>query len=168
MRYGRINWVLYTGAAAFAVAFGYLEAAANLYAGAAAPADAGGVQWAERAPGWLLATEQVRQVAGLIMLAAFALFSARGPAQQLGVFLYTLGVRCVIYYTFLSNTIGQPSGHETMGCLFFLPLRAHPPEGVVVFLAVMVAILGARLMLAPRYSGGNNERQAIHGARRRR
>lgn len=165
MRYGRINWVIYMGAAAFAIAFGYLEAAVGLYADAAAPGD---VQWTERAPGWLLATEQVRQVAGLVMVAGFALFSGRAPAQQAGVFLYTLGLRCVIYYVFLSSTVGQPSGQDTMGCLFFLPLRAQPPEGVVVFLAVMVAILGARLMLAPRYSGGNNERQAIHGARRRR
>ncbi|HCU34317.1 MAG TPA: hypothetical protein DGT21_02395 [Armatimonadetes bacterium] len=164
MRYGRINWVIYMGAAAFAIAFGYLEAAVGLYADAAAPGD---VQWTERAPGWLLATEQVRQVAGLVMVAGFALFSGRAPAQQAGVFLYTLGLRCVIYYVFLSSTVGQPSGQDTMGCLF-LPLRAQPPEGVVVFLAVMVAILGARLMLAPRYSGGNNERQAIHGARRRR
>lgn len=167
MRHGRINWGLYTGAAAFAVAFGYLDAAAIMYAGAGS-GGASGAQWVARAPSWLSATEQVRQVAALVMLAAFALLAGRGAGQRTGAFLYTLGIRCVIYYVSLSGTVGDPSSSEPMGCLFFLPPRVQPPEGVVLFLAVMVAIIGARLMLAPLASGGSNERQSLHGARRRR
>ena len=168
MRAGRVDWLLYTTAAAFAVAFGYLEAAVAIYADAIAPAASGAGPWQDRAPGWLVATEPVRQIAGLVMLVAFAVFAGRNASQRIGTFLYSLGIRCVIYYVSLFSMVGQPEVPDGPGCLFFLSPGAHPPEGVLLMSGAVLAVVGARLMLAPGQPGGNNERQAIHGARRRR
>jgi hypothetical protein len=148
-----IDWGLYLGLGAFAVAFGHVEAVVVVYireilgiTPTPEHLDAIGL---EQVPGWLIATEQTRQAATIVMLAAVALVSGRAGRQRLGAFLYTFGIWDVIYYISLKVMIDWPASLATMDCLFLIPRPWHAPIWVPVTIAVVMILWGARLIAVP-------------------
>jgi len=70
---------------------------------------------------WLLPTEQSREAATMIMLAAVAWLSARSPRGRWGAFLFTFGVWDIVYYVALYAMLHWPPHLTTMDVLFLLP-----------------------------------------------
>ncbi len=144
------DWGLYLGLAAFAIAFGHLEAVAAVYMRElleiVPTPEHLNIDGLEQVPGWLIATEQTREVATMVILAAVALVSGRTGWQRFGVFLYTFGIWDVIYYASLKLMIGWPAGLGTVDCLFLIPHAWHAPVWVPLSMASVMILWGARLM----------------------
>jgi len=151
------DWGFYLGLAAFGVAFGHLEAVVVVYIreiiGIIPTPEQLDPAVMAHLPGWLIAIEQTREAATIIMLAALALVAGRYARQRLGVFLYTFGIWDVIYYISLKIMIDWPASLTTMDCLFLIPVPWHLPVWVPLAISVLMIVWGARFMSVPREVG---------------
>jgi len=73
---------------------------------------------------WLLPTEQSREAATLVMLAAVGALAARGIRARIGAFLVVFGVWDLAYYAALYALLRWPPSLGTLDLLFLLP--PHP------------------------------------------
>jgi len=133
----------------FAGAMGWLEGVVVVYlrevlgiAHRGALPDVAGVMERMRAVPWVLPTEQTREAATLVMLAAVAWIAARTSRARLGALLVCFGTWDIVYYVALVALLRWPPSLATMDVLFLLP--PHPwwnqPVWVpVVISAVMIA-----------------------------
>ena len=146
--------------AVFAAAMGWLEAVVVVYirsllgiahTGTIPPAAE--VFRRFRALPWLLPTEQGREVATLLMLAAVAWLAASRLRARLGAFLVIFGVWDIPYSLGLYALLRWPPSLSTRDLLFLIP--PHPwwyqPVWVPVAISVGMIALGARL-----YGGGRD------------
>ena len=147
----RLAWV-----ALFAVAMGWLEAVVVVYIRAII-----GLAHSETIPPaaevmrrfveqpWLLPTEQGREAATLVMLAAVAWLAAPRWPARLGAFLVVFGVWDIFYYVALYAMLRWPPSLATMDLLFLLP--PHPwwyqPVWVPVAISCVMIAGGAVLFL---------------------
>lgn len=112
----------------FASAMGWLEGVVVVYIrgllgaahGPETPLPAEVVARFDQIP-WLLATEQSREAATLIILAAVAWLSARSARGRWGAFLFIFGVWDIVYYVALYAMLRWPPHLTTMDVLFLLP-----------------------------------------------
>lgn len=88
---------------------------------------------------WLLVTEQSRELATLIMLAAVAWLAAERPLARLGAFLVAFGVWDLAYYGALYALVRWPPSLGTMDLLFLIP--QHPWWYQPVWVPMLVAAL---------------------------
>jgi hypothetical protein len=142
--------------AVFAVAMGWLEAVVVAYIraltgmghGAAVP-DPAGVAERLRAVPWLVGTEQTREFATLVMLAAVAFVAARAWRARLGAFLLCFGVWDIAYYGALFALLRWPPSLATMDVLFLLPPSPlwYQPVWVPVAISCVMIVAGAALFL---------------------
>jgi hypothetical protein len=135
---------------AFGVAMGWLEGVVVVYIrglfgmghGEAIPPPGDVVQRFAQLP-WLLPTEQSREVATIVMLAAVAWLAARRPQARFGAFLFIFGVWDIVYYIALYVMLGWPPSLATMDVLFLIPPGPWWTQPVwlpVAISCVMIAI----------------------------
>jgi len=115
-------------AAAFGIAFGFVEAAVVVYLRAAlgliAPGG-GAVIYPpplQAIPHHLLATEMTREAATMVMLVAVALLAARRARERWALFLYVFALWDVFYYVGLRALIGWPPSLVSNDILFLIPV----------------------------------------------
>jgi hypothetical protein len=142
----------------FAAAMGWLEAVVVVYirglVGIAhaqtIPPEAEVLRRFTRLP-WLLPTEQSREVATLVMLAAVALLAAFRWRARIGAFLISFGVWDLVYYLALYLQLGWPPSLATKDLLFLIP--PHPwwyqPVWVPMAISCVMIVVGLRLFLRP-------------------
>jgi len=145
--------------ALFAAAMGWLEAVVVVYLRAllgiahasSYPSDAEMLARMNQLP-WLLPTEQTREVATILMLAAVAWLAAPRIRGRVGAFLMAFGVWDVAYYGALRVLVDWPPRLSTMDLLFLIP--PHPwwyqPVWVPVAISGAMVMVGAWLFLADR------------------
>jgi hypothetical protein len=140
--------------AVFAVAMGWLEAVVVVYIraltglghGATVP-DPAEVAARLRAVPWLIGTEQTREFATLVMLAAVAWIAARAWRARLGAFLLCFGAWDIAYYAALFALLRWPSSLATMDVLFLIPPSPlwYQPVWVPVAISCVMIVAGAVL-----------------------
>jgi len=145
--------------ALFAAAMGWLEGVVVVYLRALLgiahasgyPSDAEMLGRMKELP-WLLPTEQTREAATILMLAAVAWLAAPRIRGRVGAFLMAFGVWDVAYYGALRVLVDWPSGLTTMDLLFLIP--PHPwwyqPVWVPVAISGALVLAGTWLFLAGR------------------
>lgn len=113
-------------AAAFGVAFGFVEAAVVVYLRAAIGlVPLGAVKYPmplQDIPHQLLAIEVAREAATIVMLVSLALLTARRARERWAMFLYVFALWDIAYYAGLWITIGWPSSLVTDDILFLIPV----------------------------------------------
>lgn len=139
----------------FALAMGWLEAVVVVYIrgllglphGGPLPVD-GDLVARLRAIPWLTPTEQTRETATLIMLAAVGWLAGTGATSRFGAFLVAFGVWDIAYYLGLFALLAWPPSLFTRDLLFLIP--PHPwwnqPVWLPVSIAIVMIALGVRLM----------------------
>jgi len=142
----------------FAAAMGWLEAVVVVYIrallgvahGSAAPAP----EELTRRLGslsWLIGTEQGREAATIVMLAAVAWLAAPRFRQRLGAFLVAFGVWDVVYYAGLYALLRWPPSLATPDLLFLLPPGPWwiQPVWLPVAISCVMITAGAWLFTRP-------------------
>jgi len=103
---------------------------------------------------WLLPTEQSREVATLVMLAAVAWLSARAWRARIGALLVIFGVWDIVYYVALYAMLRWPPSLATMDVLFLIPPGPWWNQPVWVPVAISAVMIGVGAALfrgrAPR------------------
>jgi hypothetical protein len=139
---------------AFAIAMGWLEGVVVVYIrsllgmerGQPMPEPAAVMERLRSVP-WLIGTEQTREVATLVMLAAVAWVAAGAWRERLGALLVCFGVWDITYYVALFAMLRWPPGLGTMDLLFLIP--PHPiwyqPVWVPVAISAVMIAAGATL-----------------------
>jgi hypothetical protein len=111
--------------AAFGVAMGYLEAVVVVYIrrilDIVPPPENLDASVMARMPEWLIAIEQTREAATIVMLFTFAWLVGRDLAGRVATFLVAFGVWDLAYYAGLKVLIDWPQSLMTLDCLFLIP-----------------------------------------------
>ena len=138
----------------FAVAMGWLEAVVVVYIraligiphGPATPEPLDVMKRLHEIP-WLIRTEQGRELATLVMLAAVAWVAARSLRPRLGALLLCFGVWDIAYYVGLYQMLRWPPSLATLDVLFLIP--QHPlwnqPVWVPVAISCVMVTAGSLL-----------------------
>ncbi|HJN16773.1 MAG TPA: hypothetical protein QGH10_14810 [Armatimonadota bacterium] len=142
---GRLVWLTAIG-----IAFGHIEAACVVYIRhfmdwVPLPGDLGPEMLAEL-PGWLIVTEQTREMATILMLLAVAALVGRNPLEKIATFLFAFGVWDIVYYIALRVMIGWPESLATMDCLFLIPKAWFAPVWIPMCAALVMVAIGAVMM----------------------
>ncbi len=142
----------------FATAMGWLEAVVVVYLrallgvahGSAAPAPDELTRGIASLP-WLIDTEQGREVATIVMLAAVAWLAAPRLLPRLGAFLVAFGVWDIVYYVALYLLLRWPPSLATLDLLFLIPPGPWWIQPVWVPVAISCAMIaaGSWLFTAP-------------------
>lgn len=148
----------------FGVAMGWLEGVVVVYIrglfgmgpGAAIPPPADVVERFASLP-WLLPTEQSREAATIVMLAAVAWLAARAWRPRLGAFLVIFGVWDIVYYLTLYALLRWPPSLATIDVLFLIPPGPWWVQPVWLPVAISVGMIVSGVWLfrsRPPLSGG--------------
>jgi hypothetical protein len=109
----------------------------------------------------LLPTEQTREAATLVMLAAVGVLAARGIRARIGAFLVVFGVWDLAYYAALYALLRWPPSLGTLDLLFLIPPHPwwHQPVWVPMVISLGLIALGIGLFrAAPRPAGATAAR----------
>lgn len=141
--------------AVYAAAMGWLEAVVVIYIrglvglprSGAMPPEAEVAKYFARVP-WLLSTEQTRETATIVMLAAVAWLAARSFRSRFGAFLVAFGVWDLAYYAALWALLRWPPSLGTRDLLFLIPPSPwwYQPVWVPMAISCVMIAVGARLM----------------------
>jgi len=106
---------------------------------------------------WLLGTEQGREAATIVMLAAVAWLAAPRARERWGAFLVAFGVWDLVYYLALWALLRWPPSLATVDVLFLLPPGPWwvQPVWVPVAISSGLVVAGAWLF---RGAGGRRRR----------
>jgi hypothetical protein len=147
------NWRWWTTITAFTLAMAMLEAICVVYIRAILNIAPGPVEldasvgaMMMRQHPWLIPTEQWREAATMIMLAALAALAGRSHRQRLGVWLYAFGLWDIFYYVWLRLFIQWPESLRTSDVLFLIPVPWVSPVFVPVAIATGMVAGGLWLM----------------------
>jgi hypothetical protein len=97
-------------------------------------------------PGWVIASEQAREAATIVMLVTLAYLAGRSIYDRLGVFVYAFGIWDIFYYVALKAMIDWPSSLGTMDCLFLVPRPWFGPVWLPVAISGGLIATGLGLM----------------------
>src|SRR5262245_9483388 len=138
----------------FAIAMGWLEGVVVVYIrglfgmghGVTIPLPQDVVKRFEELP-WLLPTEQGREVATIVMLAAVAWLGADRLRARFGAFLVIFGVWDIVYYLALYAMLRWPPRLVTMDVLFLIPPGPwwYQPVWLPVAISTVFIVVGAKL-----------------------
>jgi hypothetical protein len=147
--------------ALYGMAMGWLEAVVVVYIRALLGLAHGGANPSPEemmrrllASPWLLPTEQGREAATLVMLAAVGWLAGRTFPGRFGAFLVAFGVWDIAYYAALRALVGWPESLLTMDLLFLIPPHPWWYQPVLVPVAISCVMVGAGLVLLARESRG--------------
>jgi hypothetical protein len=125
-----IEWKTLVAAAAFAAAFGFVEAACvdylrgnvpSLQSLSIQPSDVPNPQALHILPDRLLKTETFREAATIIMLIAVPFIGACRARERWALFLWCFSIWDLIYYVGLRATIHWPTSLRDIDVLFLIP-----------------------------------------------
>jgi hypothetical protein len=140
----RLGWRL-AALTAFAIAMGHLEAVVVVYIrhilGIVPTPEHLDRAVYEQVPHWLLATEQGREAATIVMLVTLAILVGHRPLTKLAVFLYAFGLWDIFYYVGLKVLIDWPASLQTMDLLFLIPVPWFAPVWLPVSIASVMVIV---------------------------
>jgi hypothetical protein len=102
---------------------------------------------------WLLPTEQGREAATLVMIAAVAWLAGRTLAQRAGAFLLVFGLWDITYYVGLFAHLRWPSSLASMDLLFLLPPHPWWNQPVWVPIAISIGLIACGVWLLERTPG---------------
>lgn len=138
--------------AALGIGLGHLEAVAAVYVRRLldwvptppniSPEDLAG------APGWLIHTEQTREVGAIIVVFAIACLVGRNFLEKAAAFLLALGVRQIVYYVALRAMIDWPDSLHAVDCLFLVPRPLCAPVWIPVLISLGMAAVAIGVMVA--------------------
>jgi hypothetical protein len=100
----------------------------------------------------LAATELVRELATMLMLASIGLAYAQNSRQWLAGFMIAFGVWDIFYYVFLKLFVGWPASLWTWDLLFLIPVPWSGP--VITPVLVSLAMIAAGIVILNREAGG--------------
>lgn len=134
----QLGWEKIFSLSAFALAFGFVEAAVVVYLRAATgllPGYAGTladvrrssvayqqIQSIHHLPQSLLAIEVIREAATMIMLVSVAMLAASRTRERLASFLWAFAIWEIAYYSGLWATVGWPGSFKALDVLFLIPV----------------------------------------------
>lgn len=154
-------------AAAFAAAFGFVEAAVVDYLRGNIPelaANAGAAPFESTAraempviPSRLLRTEQLREAATLVMLVSVSFLAASRSRERWALFLWCFSIWDVVYYLGLHLLIHWPTSLVTMDVLFLIPV----PWFSQVWFPLVISGLSVAAVLAGRLTGPRTKEGAV-------
>lgn len=132
--------------AAFAIAMGHLEAVVVVYIReilgmVPTPEDLTTAVIAQ-VPGWVIAVEQTREAATIIMLICLALLAGRTAWERLGTFLFAFGIWDITYYVALKLMIDWPKSLATLDLLFLMPKHWYAPVWFPMLVSCGLVVAG--------------------------
>jgi hypothetical protein len=143
----------------YGAAFGWLEAVVVVYIrallgigpGQGPPDSAEALRRFAEIP-WLLPTEQGREAATILMLAAVGMLAARRWAARFGAFLVAFGTWDITYYAALWIHLRWPPSLLEPDLLFLIPPHPWWTQPVIVPVAISFAFIagGSWLMVRER------------------
>ena len=140
---------------AFALAFGWIEAAVVVYLRAVI-LGAGALQSTSELrialvtlPDSLVWIEVVREGCTMLLLAATAWLAGRRLADRFGAFLIAFGVWDLAFYAFLKVMIGWPDSLGTWDVLFLIPRPWLAPVWAPCLIAAFFVASGSYLFWTP-------------------
>ena len=145
-----IHWKTWMFAAAFAAAFGFVEAACVDYLRGNLPdlqplqaADVANPQAIHILPASLLKTETFREAATMIMLIAVPCLGAAKARERWALFLWCFATWDLAYYLALRATIHWPTSLRDLDVLFLIPQPwfAEVWYPVTVSVATLAAVI---------------------------
>ncbi len=140
--------------AVFGVAMGYLEAVVVVYirriVGLVPMPEGLDVSTIRQMPEWLVATEQTREAATIIMLVAFAWLVGRDVLGRIATFLIAFGVWDLAYYASLKALLDWPASLSTMDCLFLIPRPWLAPVWQPMAASTCLVLAGGALLVAAK------------------
>lgn len=144
-----LRWDFIAALTAFAIAMGHLEAVVVVYIRhilniVPTPEQLDANVYA-KVPPWVVATEQGREAATIIMLVALAYLAGRKPLHKLAVFLFAFGVWDITYYVALKVLLGWPASLMTLDLLFLIPSPWFAPVWLPV--AISAGMITIALIL---------------------
>jgi hypothetical protein len=162
-----IDWKTLIAAAAFAAAFGFVEAACvdylrgnvpSLQSLTIQPSDLANPQALHILPDRLLKTETFREAATIIMLIAVPFIGARRARERWALFLWCFSIWDLVYYAGLWATIHWPTSLRDIDVLFLIPRPwfAELWYPVLVSAATILAV-----MLGTQGSSGGHLRNSF-------
>jgi hypothetical protein len=136
----------------FALAFGWIEAAAVVYLRQTSPQATGdAVQFPLMLiSADLVSVEIVREACTLLLLGAAAWLSARRWADRIGAFLLMFGVWDLAYYAVLRLVVGWPRALTNWDILFLIPLPWIAPVWAPATVATIFVVAGSYLFWTAR------------------
>jgi hypothetical protein len=133
--------------AAFAAAFGFVEAAVVVYLRHIAYPD--GFQFPLRTIDQrLMGVEIAREAATLVMLVSVARLAVTGGLRRFAVFAFCFGVWDIVYYAALRVCVGWPASLLDWDVLFLIPLPWTSP--VLAPVLVSLTLIAASMTLLAR------------------
>jgi hypothetical protein len=150
-----LNWTTLVAAAAFAAAFGFVEAATVDYLRGNVPSlqsasvqsiDIANPQTLHILPDALLKTETFREAATIIMLIAVPYLGAARARERWALFLWCFAIWDIVYYIGLWMTIDWPRSLRDIDVLFLIPKPwfAEVWFPILVSGATMLAVMVGR------------------------
>lgn len=145
--------------AIYAAAMAWVEAVVVIYlrgllgfTHAAAPPPPEAVLGHLGSQAWIVPTEQTREAATVVMLAAVAWLAGRSLRSRFGAFLIAFGVWDIFYYVALFALVRWPPSLLTKDLLFLIPPSPlwNQPVWVPVAISCAMIGLGAWMTAAPR------------------
>ena len=135
--------------AVYSIAMGWLEAVVVVYIraltglghGADVPDPAGVTEHLRSVP-WLMGTEQTRELATIVMLAAVGWAVARTWTTRFGAFLFCFGMWDISYYLGLYALLRWPRSLATLDVLFLVPPSPLWYQPVWVPVAISCVMIG--------------------------
>ncbi len=124
----------------FSVSMGFLESAIVIYLRALYYPE--GFDFPLKAmPGYLIATELIREAATIFILAGIAWLAAQSKSARLAWFLYCFAIWDIFYYVFLKLLLNWPLQWLTWDVLFLIPcLWVGPVLAPVILSLLMIAV----------------------------
>jgi hypothetical protein len=104
---------------------------------------------------WLLPTEQTREVATILMLAAVGWLGGRSLRARFGAFIAAFGAWDIVYYIGLYALLRWPPSLATQDLLFLIPAHAwwYQPVWLPVSIAALMVLGGGAMMRSERRAG---------------
>ena len=99
-------------------------------------------------PAWVIPTEQTREAATIIMLAALALAVGRNVREKLCVFMLAFGIWDIVYYVGLKALLDWPPRLTSTDVLFLIPQPWFAPVWLPVVISLGLVTLA--FVLYPR------------------
>lgn len=143
----------YFGLWVFALAFGWIEAAAVVYLREISVREVNGIGVFQfplvSLPAHLVSVEVVREACTLLLLGAVAWLAGRRVADRAGAFLLTFGIWDLTYYGVLRLVLGWPESLTTWDILFLIPLPWVAPVWAPATVAGLFVVAGSYLFWTP-------------------
>jgi hypothetical protein len=98
----------------------------------------------------IILVEVGREVASIVLLAAWAWMAGRTRGERLGHFALAFGLWDIFYYVFLRLTIGWPQGLMDWDILFLIPAPWYGPVLTPVLIAVLLIAGGWGVVVGER------------------